>query len=363
MASFVNVCRFNPTLGGSTDFTYSTAATGYQSPSAAGAVSGLTYPYRAESSDLSQWEVGYGVWNGTSLARTTILANSSGTTAKITFSTVPQVSIVALAQDLREKLDGARTYYVSTTGSDSNNGLSSGSPFLTLQKAFNTIASSLDLGGQTVTISCAAGTYGAGIDFSAGWTGGGAIIVSGAPCTISVASANCFQNGGNMPGVVTIQNLTLICTGTGGSAISNTGVGTINIGVGINFGDMAGADQIFAQGSSAYITCSTSYSISGGGRCHVFARDGAVVDLYNGGAGLTTTVTASVSFSLAFVDAQSLGAIKCIASTRTFSIGTFTVTGTRYAATLNAVINTQGGGANYFPGTVAGSAATGGQYA
>jgi hypothetical protein len=39
------------------------------------------------------------------------------------------------------------------------------------------------------------------------------------------------------------------------------------------------------------------------------------------------------------------------------------VTGTRYDATLNAVINTFGGGANYFPGDSAGTTATGGQYA
>jgi hypothetical protein len=37
-------------------------------------------------------------------------------------------------------------------------------------------------------------------------------------------------------------------------------------------------------------------------------------------------------------------------------------TGKRYVAELNGVINTFGGGANYFPGNVAGTTATGGQY-
>jgi hypothetical protein len=102
MASFLDVCRFNPTAGGTTDWTYSSAVTGYQSPTAAGVVNGRLYKYRAESTDLSQWEVGEGAYNtGTGvLARTTVLYNSSGTTSKINFSAVPQVAIVALKEDL-----------------------------------------------------------------------------------------------------------------------------------------------------------------------------------------------------------------------------------------------------------------------
>lgn len=101
-SSFLDVCRFNPTLGGSTDWTYSSAVTGYQSPTAAAAVNGAIYSYRAESNDLSQWEVGFGAYNSATgvFSRTTVLFNSAGTTAKINFSTVPQVAIVALAEDL-----------------------------------------------------------------------------------------------------------------------------------------------------------------------------------------------------------------------------------------------------------------------
>ena len=111
MAAFLDGCRFNPTAGGATDWTYSSAVAGYQSPAAAGVVNGRLYKYRAESADLSQWEMGEGAYNtGTSvLARTQVLFNSSGTgTAagqsgagtRITFSTVPQVAVVALKEDL-----------------------------------------------------------------------------------------------------------------------------------------------------------------------------------------------------------------------------------------------------------------------
>lgn len=102
LSSFVDVCRFNPTAGGTTDWTFSSAVLGYQSPSAAGVVNGAQYSYRAESADLSQWEVGFGTYNTSTgvLSRGTVLFNSSGGTSKISFTIAPQVAIVALAEDL-----------------------------------------------------------------------------------------------------------------------------------------------------------------------------------------------------------------------------------------------------------------------
>ena len=81
MAAWLDVCRYLPTLGGTTDWTFSAAVTGYASPALAGVVNTRVYKYRAESGDLSQWELGEGAYNtGTGvLARTTVLYNSSGT--------------------------------------------------------------------------------------------------------------------------------------------------------------------------------------------------------------------------------------------------------------------------------------------
>lgn len=102
MAAFLDVCRFTPSAGGTTDWTYAAAVTGYQSPAAAGVVNGRLYKYRAESADLSQWEVGEGAYTTATgvLARTTVLFNSLGTTAKINFAAVPQIAVVALKEDL-----------------------------------------------------------------------------------------------------------------------------------------------------------------------------------------------------------------------------------------------------------------------
>lgn len=111
MAAWLDVCKFTPTTGGTTDWTFLAAITGYQSPALAGVVNGTLYKYRAESADLTQWEMGEGAYNtGTGvLARTTVLYNSSGTgTAtgqsgagtKINFTLAPQVAVVALKEDL-----------------------------------------------------------------------------------------------------------------------------------------------------------------------------------------------------------------------------------------------------------------------
>lgn len=121
VSSLVDVCRFNPTTGGTTDWTFSSAVTGYQSPSAAGVSNGAQYSYRAESSDLSQWEVGTGTYNtGTGvLSRTVVLFNSAGTTSKISFSAAPQVALVALAEDIVRSIAGLSGAF--TLGSGLNN--------------------------------------------------------------------------------------------------------------------------------------------------------------------------------------------------------------------------------------------------
>jgi len=58
----------------------------------------------------------------------------------------------------KRRLNSSTTIYVSTTGSDSNNGLSAGSPLLTIQAAIDK-ALQLDIYPYTVTIQIADGVY------------------------------------------------------------------------------------------------------------------------------------------------------------------------------------------------------------
>ena len=108
--AYVDLCRFIPTAGGTTDWVYSSAVGGCQSPSAANVIAGQTYRVYAVSGDLTQWEISTGINSAvTTFPRTTVLKNSSGTGTepgqsgagtKINFSTVPQVSVVAIAEDI-----------------------------------------------------------------------------------------------------------------------------------------------------------------------------------------------------------------------------------------------------------------------
>jgi hypothetical protein len=161
MAAFIDGCRFNPAAGGTADWTYVSAVTGYQSPAAANVANGRLYKYRAESTDLSQWEFGEGAYNTTTgvLARTTILYNSSGTTAKISFSTVPQVAIVALAEDLIS-VEVANSFTTAQKAQACANigaqaAITSGTIFLASNLSLTTATTWLDV----VSVALAAGTY------------------------------------------------------------------------------------------------------------------------------------------------------------------------------------------------------------
>lgn len=112
--AFLDAVKFLAVSAGTVDFVFSSAVTGFQGLTAALAIDGQIYKYRAESADLSQWEVGYGVYTASSgtIARTTVLYNSLGTTAKINFNFAPNVGIVAISADFRDKIVANRTYYV-----------------------------------------------------------------------------------------------------------------------------------------------------------------------------------------------------------------------------------------------------------
>ena len=163
--SFLDCCRFTPTAGGTTDWTVSAAVTGYQTPASAGAVNGVSYRYRAESSDLSQWEIGYGAYTvaGTVLARTTVLANSSGGTSKINFSLAPQVAIVALGEDLVSQQVG------QLPGTSTNDSANAGS--------VGEYVESQILVGGAISVTTATATNITSISLGAGdWDVSGAVV-------------------------------------------------------------------------------------------------------------------------------------------------------------------------------------------
>lgn len=158
--------RFTNALGGTSDFIYPGPVIDMQSPTAAGAGNGVTYTYYAQSFDMTQWEIGRGAYTSSSgtFARTTVLANSLGTTAKINFGDPPQIFVFdssSAGGAVREVLTAGRDYYVRSDGNDSNTGLANtaAGAFLTLQAAVNA-CTRIDVNGYNVNINITvAGSY------------------------------------------------------------------------------------------------------------------------------------------------------------------------------------------------------------
>lgn len=279
------------------------------------------------------------------------LATFNGTGGKVIQDSGVPISSLRLA------LTAARTYYVRTDGSDSNNGLANtaGGAFLTIQKAIDTVCA-IDMGIYQVTIQVAAGTYTGQINFN-NWVGSLRPIIQGDTVTpsnvvINVTGSDAIVNDAALPWQ--IQGFRVKTTTSGWVLRARNG-GKIYFQ---NLDFAASADiQIAAQGA-ATIKALGNYSISGspgGNGIHVYAADGAFVDV--SGIGVTLTGTPAWSSNgMAFATRN--GTLSANGITFTGS-----ATGTRYGVTLNGVLYTAGGGASYFPGDAAGSTATGGQYA
>lgn len=252
-------------------------------------------------------------------------------------------------------LSADRSYYVnSVTGNDSNNGLTAGTAYATIQKAIN-VASALNLNGYTATINVADGSYASFTTTRA--ASGGEIVIKGnnaAPQNviigptmgktgIAIIHAGYSVAGFSPRGANGEHNISVLGT--------SCTIGTMH-----HAGTPGGAHIACGAGGAIYLT-GDHYIAGGASVAHLYAADGGVIR--SGNTLPTMTFTAqSLGFG-AFVVATN-GNINARYSN--FS-EPGNATGPRYNATLNGVINTNGGGANYYPGSVAGTIATGGIYA
>lgn len=260
----------------------------------------------------------------------------------------------------REVLTAARTYYVRTDGSDSNTGLvdSAGGAFLTIQKAINVVYGTLDLSGYAVTIDVGNGTYTGAISVTSPQIGAGAITILGDTTTPSNVVISVTSNTAvRVTGFGTNLNLSgvKIATVTSGSCIYVSSGGVVNITGKCEFGAASGGSNHMVTDTQGVINCiSVNYEITGAAGCHMAASQGGQIVVF----GNTVTVTGTPAFSVQFARCTSTAFLLALSVTYSGA-----ATGTRYFAGTNAVIDTNGGGASYFPGNAAGSTATGGQYA
>lgn len=350
MGKLYNLARMTTATTGTGTITLGSAVAGALSFASAGVKNGETVSYAIK--DGANSEVGTGVYtsSGTTLSRTVLKSTNSD--AAISLSGSAEVIVTALAQDFREVLTAARTYYVRTDGADTNSGLAdtAAGAFLTIQKAID-VASSLDLNGYNVTIQVANATWTQALTLKQP-AGVGTCTLQGdtttpANCTISTTSANAITASG-APIIWTLSGLRLQTTTSGsGVAASNNCLITLS---NVHFG--ACADNGIFTSSGAVVSVTSNYTISGGSLRHLNLIGGEIF-IQN----RTITITGTPAFSVAFVSSARSATLHINGSTFSGS-----ATGTRYDAISNSVIFTNGGGATYLPGNASGTTATGGQY-
>lgn len=271
-----------------------------------------------------------------------------------------------LAESLvRKKIFADTTLYVRTDGNDSNTGLvnDSGGALLTVQKAINKVLYEYDANGFTVVIHIGPGTFtnATGNRISTQILGGGEIpAATGYPGFLQIEGEDDIGSTiieaadpfiGLDGSFTFIKNMRLEGTGAGSIGVFVFANAAITIGTGIIFGDFTSAHCYAVTGGMIF--ADFNYSIDGSAPRHLRSAGFSYIQQFN-----QITIMSPVTFSDAFAVAADTGVL--------LAGGTFVnpgdVTGKRFEGSGNAVINTFGGGLTYFPGTIAGTLASGAEY-
>lgn len=249
-------------------------------------------------------------------------------------------------------LAGARSYYVSNAGSDTNIG-DAAHPFATVQKAVDT-ANLFNLNGYTVTINVAAGNF---PPFTAGIVNGTgliAIVGAGSATVFSSASgaATTFLGKNYSIDKVKVQSSADSASSPGSGVVCTAG-GFVEV-KSVEFGACYNSHISADAGGTVRLT--GPFVVSGGGQAHITARGSSLV--YSAAPVLPAiTFANAVTFSVAFAYSMHAEINFLYASIS----GAGSVSGSRYLAIANGIIVTFAG-ETYLPGNAAGTKNTGGQY-
>ncbi|MFV0297737.1 MAG: DUF2793 domain-containing protein [Hyphomicrobiaceae bacterium] len=256
---------------------------------------------------------------------------------------------------MREMLSADRTYYVATTGSDANSGLTAGAPLATISAAVAK-AIAVDPNGHAVTIQIADGTYtGAAGSFVVPRPqfDGSRLVITGnatTPGNVVLAGPGVVVSGGAR---VDLRNMRLQTATSGVSLLSASARADVRL-ANIEWGACTASHIEGSAGAQITKTGNdTILAAASGVAAHINLRGGALFAV----SYVTTTLVGTPHFSWTFLGAIS-GAI-CDLWGWTFSGG---ATGARCSLQLNSVVNTNGGGTGYFPGDAAEYIITGAPY-
>ncbi|AVT76647.1 hypothetical protein RPPS3_25840 [Rhodopseudomonas palustris] len=261
-------------------------------------------------------------------------------------------------------LTAPRDYYVNaSTGSDSNDGLTLGAAFQTLQKVAN-VASNFILNGYTITVHIAPGTYAPVTlpPLAGGGVAGGLVkfvgdVTTPANVLISASQGPAVTSGGKgylLSGVKVASAANNATTGAHGSGITAQGSASEISLVNVEYGFCYFAHKEAAYGGTIYVLGTEALAgafetISGGAGVggHEYAyRAGRI--FHSGSASLSISSAVAIGY---FANSQTQGMIVTGFSSIT---GAGNMTGQKYYVSAGAVIDVGGAGGSYLPGTTAG---------
>lgn len=249
--------------------------------------------------------------------------------------------------------------WVRSDGNDNNSGSANDSShaFATIQGAINAAASRLNLTGRTLTVQIGlAGTY---VGASIGQIPS-VLITSAGP-----AASFIINNTGISPpagvfnisaGYLTLNNVTINNVNGTTHTLQASAGGAIRLTGTVNLGGVAGGSGV------ADLRCFPGGSISAVNTVNFNRNTGYAMYAQGSGASITFLVGSTTACAGNVWGNAGIAALENASIELAGTAPTGTATGTRYTASSNGVINVFGGGANYFPGSVAGSTSTGGQY-
>ena len=254
------------------------------------------------------------------------------------------------------KLTAPRNYYVNVnTGSDTNDGATPATPFRTIQKGVTTVGL-LDLNGYTAAVNVADGVYSESVQLSTVSQNGTAVLngndTNWANVNINPAAASSIitaQAGSNWI-IHGFKVNGVAAPGDAGNGIWVTASGRSVQYYNMEFGACPGSHITISRGSIVNLG---AVQISGGASSHILV-DGGV---FATDAAHPLTIVGTPVFSVAFIWCANAGTTYYI-----FSPLVGNSSGPKYLASFNGVINSEGGGINYYPGSAAGSTSAGGQY-
>ena len=261
---------------------------------------------------------------------------------------------VSLGQSAwREMLSGLRTYYVDPAqGDDAGDGLSAGAgAFASLARAV-AATQAIDAGGHVVTIKLADGTYsfGTALLLDAPVVGAPRLVIEGntaAPDQVVMSGDDeVFEVAA---GIVALRGMRFQNTSGGRATVLASNRGTVVL------------DQVDFAVAGGHLNAIENGSLILEGPCSISGNAKYFVRLTEGGSARmrsqTVTLTGAPHFASSFIICA-----RCSVAQMTALTFAGTATGRRYLVSDNAVITTNGGGASYFPGDVAGTTDSGGRY-